>query len=118
MDSKTYAYKPCLTCQRVRDPENCENKICRDWQGWFIDRWEDMRARVILEAHGKGIEGDMISVGGTQYHHPNNVRQFLETDPCLRCPWNGGLCPGACEARNVWLEAKERVNELESGSQG
>ena len=107
---------PCLSCQRVRDPKNCENKLCKEWQAWFIDRWEDMRARVMLEAHGKGIEGDMISVGGTRYHHPEHIRQFLKTDPCLHCSWSGDLCPGTCETRKVWLEAKERVNELESGS--
>lgn len=34
---------PCKTCTRVKDPKNCENKICRDWQIWFLDRWESLR---------------------------------------------------------------------------
>lgn len=34
---------PCKTCTRVKDPENCGNKICQEWQRWFLDRWETMR---------------------------------------------------------------------------
>ena len=34
---------PCKTCTRVKDPKKCENKTCKDWQKWFMDRWEAMR---------------------------------------------------------------------------
>ena len=34
---------PCKTCTFVKDPKNCENKNCREWVQWFIDRWEAMR---------------------------------------------------------------------------
>lgn len=37
---------PCLTCTRVKDPKNCENKSCKDWQAWYIGRWEAMRANL------------------------------------------------------------------------
>lgn len=109
---------PCLCCQRVRDPQNCENKLCKEWQAWFIDRWESMRRAIKDKVQGKGIQGEAISVGGTKYHHPERVREFLKLDPCLRCPWRDGLCPNPCDTRKVWLEAKERGNELESGSKG
>lgn len=108
---------PCRLCQRVRDPANCENKLCRDWQSWFIDRWEARRRYVRATARGKGIQGDTISVGGVKYQHPNNVRDFIEMDPCLQCPWRDGLCPGTCDTRQMWLEAKEKTNELESRSE-
>lgn len=31
--------KPCLTCTRVKDPANCENKSCQAWLEWFLHRW-------------------------------------------------------------------------------
>lgn len=31
---------PCLTCSRVKDPGNCENKCCRVWGEWFLRQWE------------------------------------------------------------------------------
>ena len=40
---------PCTTCVRVKDPANCENKKCRDWSEWFLERWEAMRQSVRLE---------------------------------------------------------------------
>ena len=35
---------PCVTCTRVKDPENCENKSCQVWREWFIRRWEEIRS--------------------------------------------------------------------------
>ena len=37
---------PCKICTRVKDPEKCENKTCRDWQQWFFDRWEILREQL------------------------------------------------------------------------
>ena len=34
---------PCFTCTVVKDPRNCENKLCKEWQAWFIERWEALR---------------------------------------------------------------------------
>ena len=31
--------KPCLSCTRVKDPDNCESKCCPDWKAWFMNRW-------------------------------------------------------------------------------
>lgn len=107
---------PCRICQRVRDPQNCENKLCREWQAWFIDRWETMRRAVMAEANGPSIQGQTISVGGIKYRHPDHIRDYLVTDPCLRCPWADGLCPDICDTRQAWLAAKEGDNELETGS--
>ena len=30
---------PCLTCTRVKNPGDCENKCCRVWGNWFLRRW-------------------------------------------------------------------------------
>lgn len=37
--------KPCLTCTRVKDPVNCENKKCQAWYNWFITSWEEIRSK-------------------------------------------------------------------------
>lgn len=108
---------PCLTCVRVRDPENCENKKCKDWQAWFIDRWESMRAAAKAGSSGKHVQGTPIVVGGVKYYHPDKVREYLTIDPCFQCPWRDGLCPNPCDTREEWLASKESVNELESRSQ-
>ena len=109
---------PCASCQRVRDSKNCENKLCKDWQAWFIDRWEAMRRGVMQAEQGQCIQSETISVGGVKYHHPDSVRQFLAEDPCLQCPRSSGLCPNPCQVRKTWDSEKEKMRELESGSQG
>ena len=30
---------PCEGCTRVRDPDSCENKNCKEWKAWFLHRW-------------------------------------------------------------------------------
>ena len=37
---------PCLTCTRVKDPKNCQNKSCSIWQEWFLKRWAAMQERL------------------------------------------------------------------------
>ena len=34
--------KPCLTCKRVKDPANCENKSCQAWREWFVKKWGEL----------------------------------------------------------------------------
>lgn len=109
---------PCIICQRVRDPQNCENKLCKDWQAWFIDRWESMRRGVMQAEQGQCIQSEAVSVGGEKYHHPDRVRQFLAEGPCLRCLRSRGLCTKPCQVRRTWENEKEKMRELESGSQG
>ena len=31
---------PCIRCDRVPDPEKCDNKRCLMWQRWFLERWK------------------------------------------------------------------------------
>lgn len=109
---------PCRTCQRVRDPKNCENKLCREWQAWFIDRWEAMRTAVRQSEPGVCIQSVYVSVGGEKYHHPDAVRRFLKEDPCLHCQRSKGLCQDLCQVKITWDSEKEKIRELESGSQG
>lgn len=33
---------PCLTCTRVPNPADCENKQCRLWGRWFLGRWREI----------------------------------------------------------------------------
>ena len=109
---------PCLACTRVRDPKNCENKLCREWQAWFIDRWEAMRTSIMHADCGNSIHADTVSVGGTKYYHPDQVRRSMETNPCLRCIRSKGLCAGPCQVKRTWNEEKEKMCELENRSQG
>ena len=31
---------PCLSCTRVACPGDCENKACKEWKQWFLNRWD------------------------------------------------------------------------------
>lgn len=100
---------PCLTCSRVRDPDNCENKLCKDWQAWFIDRWETMRANVFSQVRQqKAAEQGAISVGGRQYSHPEHVRSYLRKDPCRECICPKDLCSTPCAVRKAWDAARSK----------
>ena len=38
--NKNMTPSPCLTCTRVADPKDCENKQCKPWSQWFLSRWD------------------------------------------------------------------------------
>ena len=95
---------PCLTCTRVRDPKNCENKTCRDWQAWFIDRWESMRNAIRKDMVGSQLQENGVPLGGERYASPHRVRAYLETDPCTICPCHPCAIP--CPVRKTWEEKK------------
>lgn len=68
---------PCVTCKRT-DPQECDNKECRIWQRWFVNRWEQLR------------------------------REFLkEQDPCTYCPWPKELCVEDCRHKRLWLKERK-----------
>ena len=33
---------PCTTCRRVPKPNNCENKSCKVWREWFLQKWAEL----------------------------------------------------------------------------
>ena len=35
---------PCLTCVKVKEPEKCEYKLCKEWSAWFLRRWEEIHS--------------------------------------------------------------------------
>lgn len=36
---------PCLSCTKVKDPSQCEIKLCSKWRMWFLCEWEKMRTK-------------------------------------------------------------------------
>lgn len=101
---------PCLQCTRVRDPQNCENKNCKDWQAWFIDRWEAMRQNVRDQMETAPLCEEGIPLGGHQYASPHRVRAYLDTDPCSRCLCPKDLCAVPCPAKTAWNEKQSGVS--------
>lgn len=100
---------PCLSCTRVKDPRLCENKECRVWRKWFVEKWNAMRAvpRLQIEQLPKVMEGEVI--GGQQYALPHRVRSYLDTDPCEKCVCPKDLCKPQCRIKRDWLKAREDV---------
>ena len=96
---------PCLGCLRVADPENCADKTCRIWQRWFLEKWEQTRQSI---RQAKDRPGAMagVNVGGVHYAAPDQVRSFLENDPCSDCLCPRDLCQKTCYKRRLWDKCK------------
>lgn len=102
---------PCLQCTRVRDPQNCENKLCKDWQAWFIDRWESMRDHVRQEMEQAPMEDIGIPLGGHRYASPHRVQEYVSQDPCQRCLCPKDRCRIPCASKTAWLEIQRKVKK-------
>lgn len=98
---------PCLTCTRVPNPRNCENKQCKLWQRWFLARWALIHTwpRAVMDREDFRPGG--VTVGGNTYSHPDAVRRYLATDPCKGCLCPRDLCTTPCRVKETWLKAKE-----------
>lgn len=106
---------PCLTCTRVRDPGNCENKLCKDWQPWFIRRWDAMRKAVHDRIRSTPLQEAGVPLAGQRYASPHRVREFLKMNPCGSCQSPKDLCRTPCPTRVAWDTLRNEVNhELES----
>ena len=92
--------KPCISCTRVTDPENWENKQCQVWQRWYIDTW---KPRLSIESRPKEAEGMVI--GGIRYALPHRVQGYLQKDPCEGCLCPRDLCVIPCRVKRDWLQA-------------
>ncbi len=97
---------PCLTCKRVRDPENCENKNCKQWQQWFVARWELLRQYPRRKKEKAELEPLGVPLGGEHYASPHRVREYLGADPCESCVCPSQLCRVPCRIKQSWEEAK------------
>lgn len=99
---------PCLSCTRVKDPRDCENKNCQIWRRWFIARWEALRtaARQQMEVTPQKAG---VSLNGQTYAAPHQVRAYLQKDPCDGCVCPQNLCSEPCKLKANWLAAREDV---------
>lgn len=102
---------PCLECTRVKDPQSCENKLCKDWQAWFIGRWEAMRKNVRQQMEECTSHDIGIPLGGERYAHPHRMREYLAEDPCKRCLCPKDLCQTPCPAKMAWAAKQSGVEQ-------
>ena len=100
---------PCLTCTRVKNPQSCENKACKEWQSWFVDRWDSMRRYVRDEIRKAPLEESGIPLGGHKYAAPHLVRKYLQVNPCTRCRIPADLCSTPCHRKEIWQSARDEV---------
>ncbi|MBQ7341013.1 MAG: hypothetical protein IJW41_02460 [Oscillospiraceae bacterium] len=95
---------PCLTCTRVRDPENCENKGCKVWRQWFIKRWELIHRYPREAMEQMELKPVGVNVGGRVYAAPHQVEDYRMKDPCGDCLCPKELCHSPCPLRREWLK--------------
>lgn len=75
---------PCVTCTRVPNPNNCENKLCQPWKQWFLARWAEIHALANHEV----------------------VSKNLSKDPCESCVCPVEVCAVPCDKKRIWQEAQ------------
>lgn len=99
---------PCLSCTRVKDPRDCENKNCQLWRRWFIGRWEALRAdaRAGMEQPPEKVG---VTLSGATYAAPHQVKAYLAADPCENCLCPKDLCRLPCRLKLNWQKAREDV---------
>lgn len=107
--SAANAEDPCRGCTLVADPDGCNNKNCRRWQAWFVERWNAMRKNVRDQYRERKLTEVGIMVGGSLYAPPHRREEFLREDPCLHCGCPEELCRKVCQLRTGWLEGKKEV---------
>lgn len=100
---------PCTHCTKVQDPRQCENKDCRQWQQWFIEKWNAMRVVPRLDIEKRPREPEGVCIGGKYYALPHRVDSYLTKDPCDSCLCPRDLCVIPCRVRRDWLAAREDV---------
>lgn len=100
---------PCARCTKVSDPRSCDNKDCRQWRKWFLEKWDAMRVapRLQMEKTPKQLEG--VCIGGKYYALPHRVDHYLHTDPCDGCLCPKDLCVLPCRVKRDWQAAREDV---------
>lgn len=102
---------PCLTCTRVKDPKNCENKLCKDWQAWFIDRWDTMRKNLCAQAAIDPAQEVGVHLGGHKYVSPHRIREFLRVNPCMTCVYPADACTSPCPSKQAWIKMQSEVEK-------
>ena len=107
MNGRSKTPSPCLSCTRVANPLDCENKQCKLWQKWFLARWALIHAypRKAMDKDDRKPSG--VSVGGRTYAPPERMREYLATDPCKGCLCPRDLCTTPCRVKETWVKAKE-----------
>ena len=95
---------PCMTCLRVSNPQECENKSCKLWQDWFVARWALLHSysRRVMDAPSPRLG---VTIGGVCYAHPVQVQDYRKDDPCNGCACTADLCKTPCRARQNWAKA-------------
>lgn len=106
MERQKYRPSPCLSCTRVTNPANCENKLCGTWRQWFLQRWELIRSYPRYRMEQTVLHPTGICLGGCFYETPDRTRTYLHTDPCKDCISPRDLCTTPCKVRKAWETAK------------
>lgn len=106
MKTKRAVPSPCLRCTRVADPRRCDNKLCKPWRAWFLQRWSLIHNYPRAEMEKDDLKEVGVNVGGRTYAPPHRVREYLEKDPCKSCVCPKDLCSTPCRVKRAWEERK------------
>lgn len=100
---------PCMHCAKVPEPRQCENKECKLWRQWFVEKWNAMRAVPRLEQEKLPRQPEGVCIGGNFYAPPHRVNSYLQKDPCKGCLCPRDLCVIPCRVKRDWEQARQDV---------
>lgn len=100
---------PCVLCDRVTEPEKCDNKNCGVWRQWALGRWEMIRGYIRWAMDHSSPEPVGVPLGGRYYAAPHQVEAYLHNDPCKACLCPKDLCGEPCQVRRHWEHARKEV---------
>ena len=100
---------PCMRCTKVDNPAQCDDKDCRLWQQWFIERWNRMRVIPRLEIENRPKQQEGICIGGKYYALPHRIDSYINTDPCDSCLCPRDMCVIPCRVKRDWQNARESI---------
>lgn len=106
METVHCSVSPCLSCRRVKDPANCENKLCKPWRQWFLARWEMIHKFPREQMEQAELKPVGVNVGGRYYASPHQIEAYRKQDPCQACLCPKDLCTSPCRVRRIWEEGK------------
>lgn len=100
---------PCSTCDKVPDPQACENKECRPWRQWFMYRWALIHAWGCYHLKQSDLQSADETAGEKVRTSQDRSRSYLSKDPCDGCICPKDLCSTPCRDKRIWQQRREDV---------
>lgn len=100
---------PCESCPR-NNTRQCSGKDCQPW----LIRYRYRQKKI--NAYARKLAGDIRPQSGSVwvYPHPDEVRRYLDTDPCDSCMCRN-WCDEICPKKAAWWNDRMKIIRKRAG---